>query len=372
MASLIITLAFLVTATTACLYYVVLTVFGYRRALRPRSGADHRFAVLIPAHNEELSLPASLRSILHADYPRDRVEVYVVADNCTDRTADVAQACGVGVLERSHASERGKGYALRHGLDAILPTRPDAVLILDADCQVEATLFRVLDAHLSEGADTVQVAVATRNADDGPTGYIGAIGNAFDNRLSAGKDRLGWTVPLRGSGMAFRRDVLERFPWTEFGLTEDADYTERLRRGGVRVRFDSAPLVRSETPARRGDLYQQRRRWRAALFSGPGFPVQWLESKPFVLFQLVATGLIVALFQPGFAVWYGVLVALTMLVYARIIATVGVTRRRLAFLPAAPGIVAKLALVTLGGFRRRNLAWERTRRAAESVAPARI
>lgn len=371
MVSTAIAIAFLVPATAATAYYLVLAAMGRRRPSNRPIDPRRRFVVLIPAHDEELSLPASLRSIFEADFPRQLVGVYVVADNCSDRTAAVAKEIGAIVLERSHAVERGKGYALRFGLDAILPTEPDAVLILDADCQVHPSLFRTLDARFERGAEAVQVAVVTRNVDDGPTGFVGAIGNAFDNRLSAGKDRLGWAVPLRGSGMAFRRDLLERFPWKEYGLTEDADYGERLRRGGVRVRFESAPLVRSETPARRGDLYQQRRRWRAALFGGSGFLFQWIESKPLVLAQLFATGIVVAAFAPEFAAWYGALVLLTAFVYVRVVATVGLTRRRLAFLLAAPGIVARLALVTLGGFARRDLAWERTRRAAEPT-PARI
>ncbi len=368
--ALALALAFLVPATAAGLYYAVLTTIGRRRSKIDSAPSLHRFAVLVPAHDEELSLPDSLRSVLLTDYPRNLLEVFVVADNCSDCTAAVARKCGATVLERTHDTERGKGYALRFGLDEILKGRPDAVLILDADCQVGENLFRVLNDHLANGAEVVQVAVVTRNPDDGPTGFVGAVGNAFDNLVSAGKDRLGLPVPLRGSGMAFRRDVLDLFPWQEYGLTEDADYADRLRRGGVRVRFEPEPPVRSETPARRGDLYGQRRRWSAAVFGGSGFLFNWVESKPLVLAQLAATGIALALVAAGtpFWIWYAAIVLLTGLVYVRVALKVGLTRRRLGFLVSVPGIVAKLALVTLGGFARRDLAWQRTRRAAEGVS----
>lgn len=371
---MVIALAFLVPASAACLYYLVLTSIGRRHSKPVIAKHRHRFAVLIPAHDEELSLPASLKSLVGAEYPLGLLEVFVVADNCSDRTAAVAREGGATVLERTHATERGKGYALRFGLDEILKGQPDAVLILDADCQVDPRLFQYLNAHFERGAEAVQVAVVTRNADDGPTGFVGAVGNAFDNLLSAGKDRLGWPVTLRGSGMAFRRDVLDLFPWQEYGLTEDADYSERLRRGGVRVRFEAEPLVRSETPARRGDLYGQRRRWRAALFGGSGFLVNWMESKPLVLAQLMATGIFLAVAGVGtaFGAWYGILVLSTAAMYARVMFVVGLSRKRIGFLFAVPGIVARLALVTLGGFARRDLAWKRTRRAAEvALAPSR-
>ncbi len=355
----------LVPATVAALYYVILTSVG--RQPRPLSAIEprHRFAVLVPAHNEEISLPTTLRSLHSADYPAELVSVVVVADNCADDTARVAAAAGATVLVRHSATERGKGYALRFGLDAILPQRSDAVVILDADCQVEPRFFRALNAWLAN-AHAVQVAVETRNADDGPTGYVGAIGNAFDNALSAGKDRLGFAVPLRGSGMAFRREVLERFPWTEYGLVEDADYAARLRAGGVRVRFVPEPLVKSESPARKADLVQQRRRWRAAVFGGSGVFWNWVESKPLVLLQLALAGGTAALAGSGWLIaWFAALVALTGLVYARMARDVGLSRRRLKSLAAAPAIVVRLALVTLGGFGRRDLAWQRTRRAAE-------
>lgn len=367
--ALALALAFLVPATAAGLYYAVLTTIGRRRSKLTSSRSLHRFAVLVPAHDEELSLPDSLRSIFQTDYPRGLLDVYVVADNCSDRTAAVARECGAIVLERSHDTDRGKGYALRFGLDEILKGRPDAVLVLDADCQVGTNLFCVLNDHFANGAEAVQVAVVTRNPDDGPTGFVGAIGNAFDNLVSAGKDRLGLSVALRGSGMAFRRDILDLFPWQEYGLTEDADYANRLRRGGVRVRFEPASPVRSETPARRGDLYGQRRRWSAAIFGGSGFLFNWIESKPLVLAQLAATGIALAIanLDTAFVVWYVALVLLTGLVYLRVALTVGLSRRRFGYLVSVPGIVLKLALVTLGGFARRDLAWQRTRRAAEGV-----
>jgi cellulose synthase/poly-beta-1,6-N-acetylglucosamine synthase-like glycosyltransferase len=363
----VLALSFLAPATAACLYYAVLTTIGKRRHRAPSHYPARRIVVLIPAHNEELSLAASLDSIHAANYPRELREVVVVADNCTDATAAVARQHGATVIERTDAVRRGKGYALKLGLEAILPTKPDAVVILDADCQVNATTFRVLDAHLAAGAEVVQCAVVTRNADDGPSGFVGAMGNVFDNLIAAGKDRLGRPVVLRGSGMCFRRDVLDRFPWDEFGLTEDADYSEKLRRNGVRVRFEAEPLIRSETPARAGDLYQQRRRWRAALFGGPGVLWQWVDSKPLVLAQLLATGGVVGL-TGQFAVWFAVLALLTMCVYLRAAWLVGLTRRRLGYVLAAPWIVARLVAVTLGGFAGRDLGWQRTRRAAEGSA----
>lgn len=366
MLAAVLCLAFLLPATAACLFYLVLTTVG-RRPTPASALPTRRFAVLIPAHDEELSLPATLRSVFATDYPADLRRVYVVADNCSDATADVARRAGATVIERIDSTNRGKGYALAFALDRILPEQPDAVLILDADCELPADAFRVFDARLAGGAEVVQAAVATRNADDGPSGFAAAVGNDFDNRTAAGKDRLGLRVPLRGSGMGFRRDVLQRFPWESFGLTEDAEYEDRLAAGGVRVRYEPGVVVRSESPARVADLCRQRRRWRAALFVGGGVFAHWVESKPLVLAQLAATAAVVgAVGSPVFVGWAGVLIALTVAVYLRAVLRVGLTARRVGFLVAAPWVVARLLAVTLGGLVRQERSWERTRRAAEA------
>src|SRR5918912_609980 len=96
------------------LYLDMLSVAAmlWRRAPNP-SSPRHRFAILVPAHNEEQLLPRLLRSINALDFPRALYDTHVVADNCSDRTAAVAAAAGAIAHERHDAHLRGKGYALR-------------------------------------------------------------------------------------------------------------------------------------------------------------------------------------------------------------------------------------------------------------------
>ena len=133
---IVVVLMFLLPATVTTLYYFMLTMLsGQRTTTLPRAPKT-RFVVLVPAHNEALMLPKALRSISETDYPPALVSTLVVADNCTDETAELARKFGAAVVERSDEVNRGKGYALSAGLDRILPTRPDAVIVLDADCRL--------------------------------------------------------------------------------------------------------------------------------------------------------------------------------------------------------------------------------------------
>ena len=371
MAMAVVLALFVLPATAAAGYYAGLTALGWaaRRPPLPAAPAT-RLAVLIPAHDEELVLADTLRAVRAADYPPGLITVVVVADNCSDRTAAIARAHGADlVLERADPARRGKGYALAFGLPHAQAGGPDAVLILDADCRPAPDALRVLDAALQGGAAVVQAAVETGDAGTGPTGLVAAAGGRIQNAVSAGLSRLGVSPPLRGLGMAFRRDVLERFPWQSFGLAEDAEYGATLAASGVRVRFAPFAVVRVEAPPGAAAFRLQRTRWRASLSVGrAGLPGRLLASKPLVLLHLfltvVAAGLLLA-WEPtpvsaGFLGWAAGLGGLTAWVYIRAVRRSGATGQHLW---RAPGVVARLAWVTAGGLSQRGGTWQRTPRA---------
>ncbi len=119
-------------------YLLVLTAFAYRAQrhaqYKPES-SKISFAFLIPAHNEESLLPTCLASLNALDYPRQLFDISVVADNCTDQTAALAEGQGAAVFVREDPDRRGKPYALKFGLDHIWDTGRayDAIVILDAE-----------------------------------------------------------------------------------------------------------------------------------------------------------------------------------------------------------------------------------------------
>lgn len=350
-------LACLVPATAAGLGYLVPTLAGLFRRRGAVRAPTHTFAILIPAHNEEHTLPAALESLLLLDYPPELVRVCVVADNCADGTARLARAAGAECVVRDDPAKHGKGYALAFGLERVLKDGPDVVLVLDADCELSPDALRALDAAFADGAEAVQAAVRSRNADDGTAGLVAAVGTAFDDAGAAGWDRLGFSVPLRGTGMAFTREVLEQIPWDAFGLVEDAEYGTHLKRAGVRVRYCGGAEVVSEAPPSVADLCRQRRRWR-----GAGL----LASKPLVLGHLAIT--LAASFVCGFVLWPAALAAVFAGLYLRAVLAVGLTQKRFGLLLRTPAVVLQLGWVTLAGLVRRNGVWERTTRAAERRA----
>lgn len=354
-------LAFLAPAAAACLAYLVPTLAGlWPRRSEAATDAAHTFAILIPAHNEESTLPTTLQALATLDYPPEQVRVYVVADNCTDRTAEVAHRAGAVCVERVNAGQRGKGFAVACGLERVAADGPNVVLVLDADCTLNPTALRELDATFAAGAEVVQTAVRSRNADDGPAGYVAAVGAALDEGIAAGRARLGWSVPLRGTGMAFRRSALALVNWGTASPVEDTEYDAQLRAAGVRVRFCGGAVVTCDAPATVGGLCRQRTRWRAA----GGF----LWSKPLVLAHVFAT--VTVCFALGRFEWgAGALAVLTAGVYLRATAAVGLSGRRIGLLLTTPAVLLRLVGVTLAGaIEARPTTWDRTPRPGERQA----
>ncbi len=350
-------LVFLLPASSACLYYVFGSFIGrFSRRIASRT-PTHRFAILIPAHDEVATLPRALASIAAADYPAELLTIHVVVDHCTDGTEELARQFGADCTVRRNSTERGKGYALAAGLAELLPSRPDGILILDADCRISPGLLKRLDREQAAGATVVQAAVISTVDSQNPASVVAAIGAAFDNRMAAAADRLRWFVPLRGTGMHFAREILERHPWTQFGLAEDAEYAAELQRHGVPIRFAADESVTCEAPPQPTAFLGQRRRWSASLRvprAGRGF-----TSKPVILAHLVAT-LIASLIagERTLIVWALALALFTVATYAEVMLSIRVRW---------PGfrsfwLIGRLATVAVCSFWRRETRWNRTAR----------
>ena len=158
------------------LVWAVARVAGLQDTKRPAPPARHRIRIVIPAHDEQDTLPATLDSCARLDYPRDLYAVTVVADNCHDATAHVARQRGVDCIERSDPARPGKGFALGWALDQLRAAPHDALLVLDADCTLDSQALQVLDAFLQDGARVLQANHRVVNADASPISYAGSGG----------------------------------------------------------------------------------------------------------------------------------------------------------------------------------------------------
>jgi cellulose synthase/poly-beta-1,6-N-acetylglucosamine synthase-like glycosyltransferase len=222
-----------------------------------------RFDIIVPAHDEENGIGATLASLAAIEYPASKFRVVVVADNCSDQTAQRARAAGALVLERNDPTRRGKGYALAHGYERSLADGlADAVVVIDADTLVSSNLLRAFSVCLSAGELALQAEYGVSNGSASWRTRLMVIAFALFHAVrSLGRERLGVSCGLRGNGMCFSTSVLRRVPPSAFSIVEDIEYGIALGLAGVRVCYVHAAKVWGEMPATTPASRTQRERW---------------------------------------------------------------------------------------------------------------
>jgi cellulose synthase/poly-beta-1,6-N-acetylglucosamine synthase-like glycosyltransferase len=217
-------------------------------------------AVLIPAHNESSGIIATLKSIQPQLRPQDRL--LVVADNCSDDTADVAATNGVEVIQRSDSNNRGKGYALDFGLRHLAQNPPEVVVVIDADCILEANTLNQLAASARNSSRPVQALY-----------LMYAKGTDFKSKISEfawcvknlvrplGYANLGLPCQLMGTGMAFPWNIILNADLANGNIVEDMKLGIDLSIAGTPPLFYSASKVTSYFPVISEVQSGQKTRW---------------------------------------------------------------------------------------------------------------
>lgn len=252
-----------VVVLTQAGWWTVLNLLAIPRPQRrPGAGPRPAFAVVIPAHDEERMVRRCVESLL-ADSYHPRPQLLVVADNCSDRTAEVARNAGADVLVRVDRDARGKAHALRAGfahLRADKGAEPSAVIFVDADCEVDRGFF---DAHadaFSRGAVATQAFYSAFSSET----TVGRLRSLALRLVHWGRPlglaRLGLGSGIKGSGMGIRWDAVE-IAMEGDGLAEDASMTIALARAGTAVTFVPHAHVRGYFAGSYDEARVQDNRW---------------------------------------------------------------------------------------------------------------
>lgn len=247
-------------------YLGLISAAGARRATPAIDRASPRtsFAILVPAHNEEAIVADALEAFRQLDYEPNMFDVHVVADNCSDRTAQIVCASGWTVHERFAADDPGKGPALNWLFDRLDRDQHqyDVAAIVDADTVVDPGFLRAMDRAFQDGAIAAQGFYAVRDPGSSSSAGLRYAALACRHHLRPlGRCRLGASSGLYGNGMAFDWTILRRRRWTGH-LTEDAEFQmELLVHDSVIVTYVPDARVEAEMPHTFGDASGQNERW---------------------------------------------------------------------------------------------------------------
>ena len=225
---------------------------------------DHRFMAIIPAHNEEKVVANLIESLKNQNYNKELYDIYVIADNCTDRTAQVAREAGAIVYERFDPEKKTKGFALDWFLQQkIKEDAPyDALCVFDADNIVDKDFIKNMNKKLCQGEDVVQ-------------GYRD-IKNPADNWITSGYALFYWTMHrfyhlarynvglsplLNGTGFMVRFDCIKPRGWKTVTLTEDIEFSLQRIIKGKKLGWATDAIVYDEQPTGFKQSWSQRSRW---------------------------------------------------------------------------------------------------------------
>lgn len=247
------------------IYYFGISLFSF---LTPRKeikqNKNNKFAVLVAAHNEEKVISGILKSLDELNYPKNMYSVFVIADNCTDKTAEIAKSFGVRVIERCDANKKGKGYALEYAFDYIfkIDEEFEYVSVFDADNIVDKDFLYHINNKINTGARAVQGYLDSKNPYDSWLTFSYSLWYWLSNRLSQlSRDNIGFGARLGGTGLAIDLELIKKFGWGATCLAEDTEFTLKLAMEDISVAWEHNAVVYDEKPLGLETSWNQRMRW---------------------------------------------------------------------------------------------------------------
>ncbi|MCL6460089.1 MAG: glycosyltransferase [Gorillibacterium sp.] len=261
------------------------TFIAFFGLIRKKKCASHdpqkSFAILVAAHNEEQVIGALLENLKTLDYPKELYDVFVIADNCSDNTAQISNRHGVRAFERHDLSKRGKGFGIEWMLRELwkLSRSYDAVVMFDADNLVAQDYLIHMNNDLCNGSRVIQAYLDTKNPHDSWITSAYAVSYWYCNRLwQLARTNLGLANYLGGTGMCFESKLLKEIGLGATSLVEDLEFTMRCVKRGIYPTFNYDARVYDEKPLTFRASWNQRLRWMQGHFDVARryfFPLLW-------------------------------------------------------------------------------------------------
>lgn len=225
---------------------------------------NHKFMAIIPAHNEEAVVANLVESLKAQDYPQDLYDIYVIADNCTDNTAKVAEKAGAIVLKRFDELRKTKGFALNWFLQQKIKENADydAFCVFDADNIVDKNFLKSMNKKLCQGEEVVQGYRDIKNPTDSwiASGY--AIFYWMMNKFyHLARYNLGLSPLINGTGFMVKFDIVKPNGWNTVTLTEDIEFSLINIANGRKLGWATDAIVYDEQPVHFAQSWSQRSRW---------------------------------------------------------------------------------------------------------------
>ena len=250
------------------LYQVVFFLIGlfHGEVKLPPARKQHRYAFFIAAHNEEPVIANLVKSIKQQDYPSELIDIFVVADACTDNTAQAARDAGAIVYERNDLARKGKSWVMDYGFDRILSEYPDtyeAFFIFDADNLLSPNYVSIMNDAFDQGYLAL---TSYRNSKNFGSSWISAAYATWFLRearfLNYPRMKLHTNCAISGTGFLVSSKIIEENGgWPYHLLTEDIQFSTVCATKGWRIGYCDDAILYDEQPVTFSQSWRQRMRW---------------------------------------------------------------------------------------------------------------
>ncbi len=248
------------------LFYVLIHRLKSKKDVTPE-GKQSRFAFVTSARNEKNVIGELIDSIRAQNYPAELIDIYVIADNCTDNTAEISREHGAFVYERFNKQLIGKGYALDEFFKHLMKTgeskKYDGFFVFDADNVLDANFTKEMNKVFNKGYNIV---TSYRNSRNYGSNWISA-GYALwflreSKYLSNARMLLHTSCAVSGTGFLVRESIIEKNNgWKHHLLTEDIEFSIDSVINGEKIGYADGAVIYDEQPITFAQSWNQRLRW---------------------------------------------------------------------------------------------------------------
>ncbi len=258
-----------VVTTIYALYQLYISIFLFSRYETSRSTSKHlnKFALIISAHDEEAVIANLINSLKKQNYPKDKYDIFIIADNCSDNTASISRENGAIVYERFNPAKKSKGYALNWFFEKFLKDYPEGsyevCTIIDADNVIDKNFLIEKNHRFNLGERVVVGYRVGKNPSDSIISNVNSLFWVMQNR---GADHPRYVtgrslMSVGGTGFSFAIDIIRQSGWHYESLTEDLEFSMDMNLKGEKITYCREAVFYDEQPVDLSSTIKQRWRW---------------------------------------------------------------------------------------------------------------
>lgn len=280
--------------------YAGIVVFAKKNKEEKQPSKNHRFGVVIAARNESMVIAGLLDSLKQQSYSHDLVTVFVVADNCTDNTAEIARQNGAVVYERFNKTQVGKGYALDYAFKKIMKDYPedhfDGYFVFDADNLLDSQYIEEMNKTFDQG---YPVLTSYRNSKNYDSNWISAGYSLWFLReskyLNQARMMCGSSCAISGTGFLISNQIVKNNGgWKHHLLTEDIEFSVDSIIHGIKIGYCANAILYDEQPCTFEQSWKQRLRWSKGFYQvfgkyGTSLFKRTLKDRDFSCYDMMMT-----------------------------------------------------------------------------------